>query len=159
MSCLSAILAPGDIVVDVDAVGMEAVFGAAARLVEQRHGIPASTVVENLRERECLSSTGLGRGVAIPHGRIKGFQKAAAAVLRLRSATAFDAPDGQPVALFVFLLVPKAATPAHLGILAEIAEMLSDRALRATLMACPDPHDLHRAIAGWSTLAEEPAPR
>jgi PTS system nitrogen regulatory IIA component len=150
MSSLSAILAPGDIVVDVDVVGMEAVFGAAARLVERRHGIPASTVVENLRERERLGSTGLGRGVAIPHGRIKGLQKAAAAVLRLRSATAFDAPDPQPVALFVFLLVE---------FLAEIAEMLSDRALRATLMACPDPRALHRAIAAWSTLAEEPTPR
>ena len=156
MSSLSAILAPGDIVVDVDAVSMEAVFGAAARLVEQRHGIPASRVVENLRERERLGSTGLGRGVAIPHGRIKRLQKAASAVLRLRSATAFDA---QPVELFVFLLVPEAATPAHLEILAEIAETLSDRALRATLMACPDPHALHRAIAGWSTLAEEPVLR
>jgi PTS system nitrogen regulatory IIA component len=159
MNSLSAILAPGDIVVDVDAVGTEAIFGAAARLFEQRHCIPTSTVVANLRERECLGSTGLGRGVAIPHGRIRGLQKAAAAVLRLRLATGFDAPDGQPVALFVFLLVPEAATPAHLEILAEIAELLSDRALRATLIACPDPHALHRAIAGWSTLAEEPVLR
>ena len=62
------------------------------------------------------------------------------------------------VALFVFLLVPEAATPAHLEVLAEIAEMLSDRAFRASPMACPDAHALHQAIASWSTLAKEPAP-
>ena len=95
--------------------------------------MPASMVVENLLARERLGSTGLGRGVAIPHGRIKGLMEAAAAVVRLRTGTAFDAPDGEPVALFVFLLVPEAATPAHLEVLAEIAEMLSDRAFRATL--------------------------
>jgi PTS system nitrogen regulatory IIA component len=114
-------------------------------------------VVENLLARERLGSTGLGHGVAIPHGRIKGLKEAAVAVLRLRAGTRFDAPDGEPVALFVFLLVPEAATPAHLEILAEIAEMLSDRAFRATLMACPDAQALHRAIAGWTTFAEEAA--
>ena len=157
MNHLSAILAPGDIVVDVAAAGTRAVFDAAGQLFERRHGMPASTVVENLVARERLGSTGLGRGVAIPHGRIKGLMEAAAAVVRLRTGTAFDAPDGVPVALFVFLLVPEAATPAHLEILAEIAEMLSDRAFRATLMACPDAHALHQAIASWSTLAENVA--
>lgn len=119
--------------------------------------MPASMVVENVLAPERLGSTGLGRGVAIPHGRIKGLMEAAAAVVRLRTDTAFDAPDGEPVALFVFLLVPEAATPAHLEILAEIAAMLSDRALHATLMACPDAHALHWAIASRSTLAEKVA--
>ena len=157
MSRLSAIVTPDDILVDVDAAGMDAVFLAAGRLFEHRLGIPASTVVENLLARERLGSTGLGHGVAIPHARINSLKEAAAAILRLRAGTPFDASDGEPVALFVFLLVPRAATTGHLETLSEIAKMLSDRPLRSTLMACPDALAMHRAIARFSTLAEQRA--
>jgi len=68
--------------------------------------------------------------VAIPHGRIKGLKQPLAAVFQLANPIGFDAPDEQPVQLMIFLLVPEAATQKHLEILSEIAELLSDSALR-----------------------------
>ena len=114
-------------------------------------------MVDHLIARERLGSTGLGHGVAIPHARIKGLKTPLAAVLRLRVPIAFDAPDQEPVGLFVFLLVPEAATQQHLEILAEIAAMLSDRALRDRLASAPDAAALHAAIAHW--LPDSPPTR
>jgi len=149
----SAILNPDDIEVDVEANGMDAVFAEAGRLFERRYGIPASTVVENLTARERLGSTGLGRGVAIPHGRIKGLEKPVAAVLRTRTAAPFGAPDGEPVFLLVFLLVPQLATAAHLEVLAEVAAMLSERAFREEVRRCADAASVYRVFAGWTSLS------
>jgi PTS system nitrogen regulatory IIA component len=73
-------------------------------------------------------------------------------VLRVRQPIAFDAPDDEPVSLLIFLLVPEAATQRHLDILSEIAEMLSDRALRERLMTETDAAVLHKLIADWEPL-------
>ena len=99
-----------------------------------------------------MGSTGLGHGVAIPHGRIKGLKNPLAAVLRVQQPIAFDAPDDEPVGLLIFLLVPEAATQRHLEILSEIAEMLSDRDLRDKLKGENDAGALHTLIGGWQPL-------
>ncbi|MEY2780395.1 MAG: hypothetical protein RL307_99, partial [Pseudomonadota bacterium] len=99
-----------------------------------------------------LGSTGLGHGVAIPHGRIKGLKSPMAAVFSLFNPIGFDAPDEQPVSLMIFLLVPEASTQKHLEILSEIAEMLSDSSLRERLKSCAEAVALHRTIATWTSV-------
>jgi len=89
--------------------------------------------------------------VAIPHGRIKGLKHPLAAVFQLANPIGFDAPDEQPVNLLIFLLVPEAATQKHLEILSEIAELLSDGALRERMKTCSDTAALHQLIAGWQS--------
>ena len=74
-----------------------------------------------------------------------------AAVFQLLNPIGFDAPDELPVGLLIFLLVPEAATQKHLEILSEIAELLSDSALREKLKACTDATELHGMIAGWQS--------
>jgi len=106
-------------------------------------------VTDSLFARERLGSTGLGHGVAIPHGRIKGLKSPMAAVFSLGQAIGFDAPDEQPVSLLIFLLVPEAATQKHLEILSEIAELLSDNGLRESIKTSPSSEELHRLIAQW----------
>ena len=133
MNRLAAILPAVDVLVDVDATSKKRAFEQAGLLFENQHAIARATVTDNLFARERLGSTGLGHGVAIPHGRIKGLKNPLAAVLRVRQPIAFDAPDDEPVSLLIFLLVPEAATQRHLEILSEIAEMLSDRELRERL--------------------------
>jgi PTS system nitrogen regulatory IIA component len=108
-------------------------------------------VADSLFARERLGSTGLGHGVAIPHGRIKGLKSPMAAVFRLDEAIGFDAPDEQPVNLLIFLLVPEASTQKHLEILSEIAELLSDAALRDKLKSSDSADLLHHLIANWSS--------
>ena len=109
-------------------------------------------VTDSLFSRERLGSTGLGHGVAIPHGRIKGLKSPMAAVFQLARPIGFEAPDELAVGLMIFLLVPEAATQKHLEILSEIAEMLSDADLREKLMVSPTVADLHGLITGWQSV-------
>jgi PTS system nitrogen regulatory IIA component len=152
MNRLAAILPVVNVLVDVDASSKKRVFEQAGLLFENQHSIARATVTDNLFARERLGSTGLGHGVAIPHGRIKGLKNPLAAVLRLRQPIAFDAPDEEPVGLLIFLLVPEAATQRHLEILSEIAEMLSNRELRERLKTEGDATAVHGLIAAWEPL-------
>ena len=152
MNRLAAILPAANVLVDVDATSKKRAFEQAGLLFENQHTIARATVTDNLFARERLGSTGLGHGVAIPHGRIKGLKNPLAAVLRVQQPIAFDAPDDEPVGLLIFLLVPEAATQRHLEILSEIAEMLSDRELRERLKTEADAAAVHRLIAAWEPL-------
>ena len=156
MNRLASILPAVNVAVDVDATSKKRAFEHAGLLFENKHSIARASVTDNLFARERLGSTGLGHGVAIPHGRIKGLKTPLAAVLRVSQPIAFDAPDDEPVNLLIFLLVPEAATQRHLEILSEIAEMLSDRSLREHLQGEPEAATLHRLIHDWhpaNTLA------
>ncbi|RYF80921.1 MAG: PTS sugar transporter subunit IIA [Comamonadaceae bacterium] len=154
MNRLASILPSAQVLVSVDATSKKRAFEEAGLLFENLHGLSRALITDSLFARERLGSTGLGHGVAIPHGRIKGLKSPMAAVFRLANNIGFDAPDEQPVVLLIFLLVPEAATQKHLEILSEIAEMLSDAALRERIKASTDAAELHGLIAGWrSTLA------
>ena len=152
MNRLSVILPAGNVLVNVDASSKKRAFEQAGLLFENQHTIARGIVTDSLFARERLASTGLGHGVAIPHGRIKGLKNPLAAVLRLQQPIGFEAPDDEPVSLLIFLLVPEAATQRHLEILSEIAEMLSDRALRERLKTEPDAAVLHQLISDWQPL-------
>ncbi|MBV8603978.1 MAG: PTS sugar transporter subunit IIA [Pelomonas sp.] len=152
MNRLAAILPASNVLANVDASSKKRAFEQAGLLFENNHSISRAIVTDNLFARERLGSTGLGHGVAIPHGRIKGLKNPQAAVLRLTQPIGFDAPDEEPVSLLIFLLVPEAATQRHLEILSEIAEMLSDRELRERLKVETDPAVAHQLISQWEPL-------
>ena len=80
-------------------------------------------IFESLNARERLGSTGLGHGVAIPHGRVRGASSVTASFFRLAKPLAFDAVDGKPVDLLFALAVPEHCTTDHLKLLAEIADV------------------------------------
>ena len=152
MNRLAAILPAAQVLVSVDATSKKRAFEEAGLLFENLHGLSRALITDSLFARERLGSTGLGHGVAIPHGRIKGLKTPLAAVLRVQQPSPFDAPDDEPVSLLIFLLVPEAATQRHLEILSEIAELLSDRGLRDKLKSAPDAAHLHELIANWEPL-------
>ena len=149
MNRLASILPVAQVLVGVEATSKKRAFEEAGLLFESLHGLSRALVTDSLFARERLGSTGLGHGVAIPHGRIKGLKAPMAAVFLLGQPIGFDAPDEQPVSLLIFLLVPEAATQKHLEILSEIAELLSDSALRESIKSSASQQDLHRLIAGW----------
>lgn len=152
MNRLAAILPAENVLVGVEATSKKRVFEHAGLLFENKHAIARATVTDNLFARERLGSTGLGHGVAVPHGRIKGLKNPLAAVIRVQQPIPFDAPDDEPVSLLIFLLVPEAATQRHLEILSEIAELLSDRELREKLKQEADPAAVHGLIQRWEPL-------
>ena len=149
MSLIAKLLPASHVVVDLQASSKKRLFEQAGLLFENQDAIARSTVFDSLFARERLGSTGLGQGVAIPHGRIKGLKEALCAFFRLAQPVPFDAPDGQPVSLAFVLLVPEQATEKHLQILSELAQMFSDRALREAMVKAPDAAALHQLITAW----------
>ena len=152
MNRLASILSAEHVLVRVDATSKKRAFEEAGLLFENLHGLSRALVTDSLFSRERLGSTGLGHGVAIPHGRIKGLKAPMAAVFQLAQPIGFDAPDEQAVSLLIFLLVPEAATQKHLEILSEIAELLSDAGLREKMVSIASAVELHGLIAGWQPV-------
>jgi len=153
MNLIAPLLPPANIVLDQDITSKKRLFEQAGLLFENNQGLARSMVFDSLFARERLGSTGLGQGVAIPHGRIKGMKEAVGAFFRLAQAVPFDAPDGLPVSLAFILLVPQQATEQHLQILSELAQMLSDREFRALLAGDTTAEALHQRIAAWKPIA------
>lgn len=149
MSRLTRLLSPEKVIVDLSVTSKKRLFEQIGLLFENLHGIERGRVFDSLFARERLGSTGLGEGVAIPHGRIKGLREAHAALVRLATPIPFDAPDGKPVNLLVFLLVPEHATDEHLEILSEVAELLSDPTMRAVLANEPESLRIHDQLMLW----------
>jgi PTS system nitrogen regulatory IIA component len=149
MNRLAKLLPPGNIALDVSVTSKKRVFEQAGLLFENNHGVARAVVTDNLFARESLGSTGLGAGVAIPHGRIKGLKQPLAAFMRLSEPVPFESPDGKPVSLLIFLLVPEQATQQHLEILSEIAQLLSDRDMREGLATLPSPEAIHQLLTDW----------
>lgn len=149
MTNFAKILSPDNVALDLEVSSKKRAFEQAGLIFENNCGIARSTVSENLFARERLGSTGLGHGVAVPHGRIKGLKAPLAAFLRLAEPIPFESPDSQPVKLLIFLLIPDHVTQQHLETLSEIAEMFSDEAMRTLLASDPDPASVYDRITSW----------
>ena len=147
MSLLAKLLPADNILLDLEAGSKKRVFEQAGLLFENNNGIARATVFDSLFAREKLGSTGLGQGVAIPHGRIKGLKEARGAFLRLAAPVPFDSPDGKPVSLLFVLLVPEQATEQHLQILSELAQRFSDRTFRDAIANAADAAAAHALFA------------
>jgi len=153
MSQIAELLPAGNILLDLDAGSKTRLFEAVGALFEANHGVPRKTVVDSLLAREKLGSTGLGQGVAIPHGRIRGLVQAQGAFVRLKSPIPFDAPDGKPVAHVFVLLVPEQATEKHLQLLSELAQMFSETRFREGLAEPADAAGVHAKFERWTPAA------
>ncbi len=151
MTNIAKILPLENVLLNLDVSSKKRAFEQAGLLFENNCSIARSTVSENLFARERLGSTGLGHGVAVPHGRIKGLKNPIAAFVRLAEAIPFESPDGMPVDLLIFLLMPDNVTQQHLEILSEIAEMLSDDDFREALRAETDASMVYKRIITWET--------
>ena len=145
---LAAILSPQDVLLGLDALTKERAFGEVARFIASRHGLREADVHANLVERERIGSTALGFGIAIPHARVPGLSCPVAAFVRTTSPIPFGAPDDKPVSDMLVLLVPPEATDEHLQLLAEVAEMLSDRKLRDSLRSRGEVDTVHTLLCG-----------
>lgn len=149
MSLIRGILPPNHIVIDHDSHSKQALFERVGILFEQTLALRREHVVDSLQQREKLGSTALGKGIAIPHGRIAKLREASAALIKLANGIPFDSPDGQPVQWAFVLLVPERATDLHLQILGELAQMFSDTDFRAQMNRCEDSAALYQLFCNW----------
>jgi PTS system nitrogen regulatory IIA component len=153
MNLISKILLPDNILLDNESTSKKRVFERVGLLFENNQQIARSQVFDSLFAREKLGSTGLGQGVAIPHGRIAKLRDATAAFVMTSHPIPFDAPDGLPVNLIFVLLVPERANDLHLQILGELAQIFSDAQFRNRLLACKDPASILQLFYDWQSVA------
>lgn len=146
VSLIAGLLAPDDVVPSLRAADKPDALSQLAGMLASRHHLDSHRIAESLLQRESLGSTGLGHGLAIPHGRVRELKHPLGAFARLATPIPFDAPDDRPVNLVFVLLVPAKATDEHLQILSELAQIFSDKQLREKLRSAPDRNELHRLI-------------
>ncbi len=106
-------------------------------------------IFDGLFAREKMGSTGLGHGIAIPHGRISADIAPVAAFVRLRDRIPFDSADGDGVDLVLAMVVPEHFTDQHLKLLAMVAEMFDQGDVVAQLRSAGDDHSLYKVLADW----------
>jgi PTS system nitrogen regulatory IIA component len=149
---LAQLISPEHVLLGVHAGNRQALFDELGRFFEQHHGLSAATVTAGLAAREALGSTGLGQGVAVPHGQIKGLRQALALYVRPAAPIPFDAPDGRPVSDLVVLLVPQWANSTHLRLLADVAQRFCDHHFREQLHACADAQAVRQLFVGYDVM-------
>jgi len=133
----------------LEVAGKPALLDELARLLAIPRG-SAKTIRVALADREQQGSTGLGRGVAIPHGRSSEVSTPRAAFVRLAQPLEFEAIDARPVDLVAALIVPAGYTTQHLELLAELAEMFSDGGLTEALRTAVDAPALRAELAEFA---------
>ncbi|GAC1630955.1 MAG: PTS IIA-like nitrogen regulatory protein PtsN [Nevskia sp.] len=136
---LADILSAGRVTTGVAVTSKKRALEEIAKLLAAgAPGVSQADIVNSLAGREKLGSTGLGHGVAIPHGRMSGITSSVGAFIRLKHPVDYDTHDGQPVDLIFGLLVPQHATGEHLQHLAAIAEKFSEDDFCASVHAAKD---------------------
>ena len=152
MNEIAGLLPAANVLVDLDVANKKRLFEHVGLMFENNSAIRRTLVYDSLFAREKLGSTGLGQGIAVPHGRIKGLTDAVGAFIRTREPIPFDSPDGRGVSQVFVLLVPEHATDRHLQILSELAQMFSEKSFREQVASAPDAAALHRLFETWQPV-------
>ncbi|WP_417517676.1 PTS IIA-like nitrogen regulatory protein PtsN [Minwuia sp.] len=147
---ITDILDPKGVVIDLKAGSKKQVLQALARHAATATGLHERLIFDTLLERERLGTTGVGDGVAIPHGRIGEIEKISGLFVRLKEPIDFDAVDGQPVDLLFLLLAPAQAGADHLKALSKISRLLRDRSNCEKLRGAQSADAVYALISGGS---------
>ncbi len=146
MNMIGNILPVSHVLLDLEVTSKKRLFEQVGLLLENEAGLVRAEVFDCLFAREKLGTTGMGYGVAIPHGRHASVKKAVGVFVRMKEPIAFDAPDGKPVSLAVVLLVPENATNEYLEVLSLLASKLSDKNVREALLQAPTAEEVHHLL-------------
>lgn len=147
---LTDILSLGRISCDSQASSKKRVLEQFSDLIaNDQTSLNRNEIFDSLLSRERLGSTGLGHGIAIPHGRISNSERAIGALIKLSEGIDYEAVDHQPVDLLFALLVPEKSTEEHLQLLAMLAEMFSNAEVVTRLRNAHTEAALYDAILDW----------
>ncbi len=144
---ISELLDPQAIVADLQAKDKQkALAELTDSLISCEPSLERDDVIAVLQEREKLGSTGIGDGVAIPHGKLAGIPELRLVFGRSHSGVDFESMDGQPAYLFFLLIAPEESVGVHLKTLARISKLLKDVSVRKKLMDAPDQKAIYQVI-------------
>jgi PTS system nitrogen regulatory IIA component len=143
---ISDLLVPEAVLASLKAHGKKQLLQELAERAAKLTGLSDRRIFETLIERERLGSTGMGQGIAIPHGRIAGLPKIVGLFARLETPIAYEAVDDQPVDLVFLLLAPEGAGADHLKALARVSRLLRNKATCEKLRAASKPEVLYALL-------------
>ena len=144
-------LSPAGLVPNLRAGSKKQALNELSRRAADITGIADRTIFDVLLEREKLGSTGVGRGVAIPHGRLSSLDQVYGVFARLERPIDFDAVDDQPVDLIFLLLAPANAGADHLKALAKVSRLMRDQGLCAKLRGCESAEAIYALLNSSSS--------
>lgn len=150
---IADLLSAGSIVADFKASSKKQAIQSLARKIADQAGLDSRLVFDKLLERERLGSTGVGKGVAIPHARIDGLEKITGFFAKLSNPIDFDSVDERPVDIVFMLLAPEEAGADHLKALACVSRMLRDDNTCKKLRLTPDASALYAMLVEPSSIA------
>lgn len=131
---LSQLLNPQAVRVSLHAKSKREAIAELVELLERAHGIPSGgEVLDRVLKREAMMSTGIGNGIAIPHGKARALDRLLSACGVSRAGIDFDSVDGQPATLFILLVSPEDVGGPHVKVLANISRLLKDEGVRESL--------------------------
>ena len=143
---IADLLAPEAVLASLKISGKKALLQEMAERAAKLTGLPERRIFETLIERERLGSTGMGQGIAIPHGRIPGLSKIVGLFARLDTPIGYEAVDDQPVDLVFMLLAPEGAGADHLKALARVSRLLRNKQTCEKLRAASKPEVLYALL-------------
>lgn len=147
---LSEIINTNRIKNDVDVQSKKRALEVLSDLVvEDQPQLSSGDIFDSLLSRERLGATGVGHGIAIPHGRIKNCQQITGAFIQLEKGIDFDTSDRQDVDMLFALIVPEESTDEHLQVLALLATMFSDESFRQKLRNSSDTEEVYQLLTQW----------
>jgi nitrogen PTS system EIIA component len=150
---IADILTPDRILCHVQANSKKRVLEYFSKLLAtENNALSSREIYDGLLVRERLGSTGIGRGVAIPHARVEKGTSTLGAFLQIEQGVDYDAIDKQPVDLFFALVVPEASTEEHLQILAQLAEIFNDADFRNQLRTLDDCEAKYHLLTTWQPI-------
>jgi nitrogen PTS system EIIA component len=143
---IADLLSPDAVVAHLKAANKKQVLQEMAHRAAQLTRLPERRIFDTLLEREKLGSTGMGQGIAIPHGRVSGIQKMTGLFAQIDHPVDFDAMDDQPVDLVFLLLAPEDAGADHLKALARVSRLLRNQGVCEKLRGAPQAATLYALL-------------
>ena len=140
------LITPAGVIPKLRATGKKQALQELAHLAAARTVLPERAIFDVLLERERLGTTGVGRGIAIPHGKLAGLERIHGLFARLEQKIDYDAIDGEKVDLVFLLLAPEGAGADHLKALARVSRLLRDNSICAKLRAAKDARALYAVL-------------
>ena len=154
---IADLLSPDAVISHLKAAGKKQVLQEMAHKASLITRLPDRRIFEILSEREKLGSTGMGQGIAIPHGRVPGIEKMTGLFAQLDSPVDFDAMDDQPVDLVFLLLAPEGAGADHLKALARVSRLLRNQSVCEKLRAASQAATLYALLTEPSSASSQAA--
>ena len=148
---LTDLITPDHVIARMRATSKKQALQELARKSAEVSGLEPREIFDILLERERLGTTGVGRGIAIPHGKHDRLNGLVGVFARIDKAIDFDAVDGEPVDLLFLLLAPPSAGADHLKALAKVSRTLRDQTICTQLRGCEDADGIYALLAGTST--------